>query len=292
MHSRRALLYMPGNDLRKIQKAVTLKVDCICMDMEDGVAINRKAEARQTIAGALQSLDFGAAEKLARINPIGSGLETDDLEQVLPFRPDGIVVPKVETAQQVWWTSDRILAAERRYGWEEGKISLIVLVETARAIVNLREIASADPRLEALIFGAEDLIGDIGGIRTAEAWEVFYARSAVVTHAAAFGLQAIDMVCIDFQNIERIQKESLQGAQMGFTGKQTIHPNQIVPVQDAFTPTDEAIAHARHLLNAFQAHQEAGRGAFAFEGKMIDAPVIKAAERVLDRARAAGKDSV
>lgn len=289
MHSRRALLYMPGDDLRKIQKAITLGVDCICMDMEDGVALNRKAEARQTIAGALQTLNFGTAEKLARINPVGSGLENYDLEQVLPFHPDGIVVPKVETAQQVWWTSDQILSAERRYGWEEGKIALIVLVETARAIVNLREIASADPRLEALIFGAEDLIGDIGGIRTSEAWEIFYARSAVVTHAAAFGLQAIDMVCIDFQDIERIKKESMQGAQMGFAGKQTIHPNQIAPVQEAFTPTDEAITYARQLLSAFRTHQEAGHGAFAFEGKMIDAPIIKTAERMLERARAAGK---
>ena len=97
MHSRRALLYMPGDDWKKITKALTLGVDCICMDMEDGVAINRKAEARATIARALQELDFGASEKLARINAVGSGLEKDDIEAVLPYRPDGIVIPKVES---------------------------------------------------------------------------------------------------------------------------------------------------------------------------------------------------
>ncbi len=289
MRARRALLYMPGDDLHKIRKATTLNVDCICMDMEDGVAANRKAEARATIASALGSLDFGRSERLARINPVGSGLESEDLAVVLPARPDGIVVPKVESAAQVRWVSSRIARAEGEHGWPPGAIVLIVLVETARGIVNLAEIAGADPRLQALIFGAEDLAGDMGMVRTREGWEIFYARSAVVTHAAAYNLQAIDMVTIDFRDRESLIREALQGAQMGFAGKQVIHPSQVEPVQEAFTPSAEEIARAERVMEAFSRQQEAGFGAFALDGKMIDAPIVKAAERVLSRARAAGK---
>jgi citrate lyase beta subunit len=280
---------MPGDDLHKITKATTLGVDCICMDMEDGVALNRKAEARATIVTALQTLDFGRAEKLARINPVGSGLENEDLQAVLPAHPDGIVVPKVEHAGQIRWVSAQIAQAEGLYGWTPGSINLIVLVETAFGVINLGEIAFADPRLQALIFGAEDLAGDIGAERTRAGWEVFYARSAVVTYASAYNLQAIDLVYVDFHDTEGLVNESLQGAQMGYSGKQVIHPNQVSPVQQAFTPSDEAIERAKKLMQAFKEHQQGGRGAFAYEGKMVDAPVIKVAMQVLARAEAAGK---
>ncbi len=289
MHARRALLYMPGDDMRKIQKATTLGVDCICMDMEDGVALNRKAEARQTIAQALQTLDFGAAERLARINAIGSGFESDDLSVVLPARPDGIVIPKLEYAEQIHWVSQIIAGYEELYGWPKGSICLLAVVESARGVINLPQIVTADPRLQAIIFGAEDFAGDIGATRTREGWEVFYARSAVVTYAAAYDLQAIDMVYIDFQDIEGLRREAEQGARMAFSGKQIIHPNQVAPVQEAFTPSDEAIAYALRVQQAFEEHQRAGKGAFALDGKMIDAPIMKSAQRVLTLARAAGK---
>ena len=289
MRARRALLYMPGDEMNKIRKATTLGVDCICMDMEDGVAVNRKTVARETIVEALRTLDFGRAERLVRINPVGSGLEAEDIRAALDGHPDGIVVPKVETKEQIHWASQLIASAEKKNDWPPGEISLIVIVETARAMINLAQIAGADSRLQALIFGSEDLAGDIGAVRTREGWEVFYARSAVVTHAAAFGLQAIDQVYLDFQDTEGLVRECQFGVQLGYSGKQIIHPNQVVPVQTSFTPNDEAIAHALSLMEAFQTHQKSGRGAFALEGKMVDAPIIKAAQRVLERARAAGK---
>jgi citrate lyase beta subunit len=279
---------MPGDDLRKIKKATTLGVDCICMDMEDGVALNRKVEARQTIVEALQTLDFGRSERLARINAIGSGFEADDLATVLPARPDGIVIPKVENADQVVYVSQIIGQYEGLYDWEAGGIPIIVVVESSRGVVNLASIAACE-RLEAIIFGAEDFASDIGARRTPESWEVFYARSAVVTHAAAFDRQAIDMVHIDFKDNDGLRREAEQGAGMGFTGKQIIHPNQVEPVQTAFTPNDEAIAYAQRLARAFEEHQAAGKGAFALDGKMVDAPLMKAAERLLDLARVAGK---
>jgi citrate lyase beta subunit len=289
MRARRALLYMPGDDMNKIRKATTLGVDCICMDMEDGVAVNRKETARETIFEALRMLDFSRAERLVRINPVGSGLENEDIRAALEGHPDGIVVPKVETPKQVRWASQSIASAEQKNGWTPGEISLIIIVETARAMINLVQIAGADSRLQALIFGSEDLAGDIGAVRTREGWEVFYARSAVVTHAAAFGLQAIDQVYLDFKDTEGLVRECQFGVQLGYSGKQIIHPNQVVPVQTSFTPDDEAITYARSLMEAFEVHQRSGRGAFALDGKMVDAPIIKAAQRVLERARAAGK---
>ncbi len=163
------------------------------------------------------------------------------------------------------------------------------MIETALGVVNLKEIASANPRLQGLIFGAEDLAGNIGAVRSRAGWEIFYARSAVVTHAAAFGLQAIDMVWMDLHDIDGLREESLQGAHMAYTGKQIIHPNQVEPVQAAFTPSDELIAQALRVIEAARQHQDAGKGAFALDGKMVDAPVVKAAERILERARAAGR---
>jgi citrate lyase beta subunit len=288
MHSRRALLYMPGDDRHKIEKALTLQVDSICMDLEDGVAPNRKILARRVIASALQELDFSTSERLVRINAIGSGLEQQDIEQILTFRPDGIVVPKVESLEQLQWVSGKIENAELTSGWPVNSIRLIADVETAKGMLTLKEIAS-HPRLDALIFGAEDYAVSIGAVRTRQGWEVFTARSMVVMQAKSLGLQAIDMVTVDFHDLERMRSEAIFGAQLGYTGKQVIHPAQVGPVQEAFTPDDFSIQQARHLVEAFESHQKDGRGAFALEGKMIDLPLAKVAQGVLERARAAGK---
>jgi citrate lyase beta subunit len=289
MHSRRALLYMPGDDWKKITKALTLGVDCICMDMEDGVASHKKAEARATIAKALRELDFGKSEKLARINAVGSGMEKEDIEAVLPFHPDGIVIPKMESLEQIQWAHEIIEAAELKHGWPLNSIRILVDVETAKGILNLKEIA-AHPRLDALIFGGEDFAASLGATRTREALELLYARQATLTAAAAFGLQAIDIVTIDFKDLEALRKESEFGAQLGFTGKQIIHPAQVEPVQAAFTPNEETIAQAKRISETFEASQKEGKGAYALEGKMIDMPLLKNAQKVLDRARAAGKN--
>ncbi|HEY6071824.1 MAG TPA: aldolase/citrate lyase family protein, partial [Anaerolineales bacterium] len=153
MHSRRALLYMPGDDRRKIEKATTLGVDCICMDLEDGTAPSRKEEARRVIAQALRELDFGAAERCIRINSIGSGWEKEDLIAALEARPDTVVLPKVEDGEQVTWVSGQIETFERMEGLSPGGIRMLIGVETAKGILNLREIAGSDNRLDAIIFG-------------------------------------------------------------------------------------------------------------------------------------------
>lgn len=288
MHSRRALLYMPGDDWKKITKALTLGVDCICMDMEDGVAASRKAEARATIARALQELDFGSSEKLARINAVGSGLEKEDIEAVLPYHPDGLVIPKVESHDQIQWAHEIIEAAELKHGWPANSIRVLIGAETAKGVLNLREIA-AHPRLDAIIFGGEDYAASVGAVRTPEAIELLYARQAVVAACAAYDLQAIDIVTIDFRDLDRVRAEAEFGARLGYSGKQVIHPAQVEPVQTAFTPGDDAIAQARRIVEAFEASQKEGKGAFALDGRMIDMPLLKNAQKVLERARAAGK---
>ncbi len=286
---RRVLLFTPGDNLHKIGKAAALGADSIIMDLEDGVALTRKAEARRAVVEALRTMDFGRSERLIRINPIDSGLWTDDLAATLPAHPDGYVIPKVERAEHVQWVSNEISELEYRQRWQPGAIRLLVLVETARGIVNLKEIASGDERLDALVFGAEDLAGSMGAIRTREGWEVFYARSAVVVHAAANGLQAIDTIYADFHDMAGLTAEAEQALQMGYTGKMAIHPRQVEAIANVFTPSDDAVAQAQRLVEAYNAHQASGTGTFALDGRMVDAPMIRAAEHVLARARAAGK---
>ena len=289
MHSRRALLYMPGDDRRKIEKATTLGVDCICMDMEDGVAMSRKTEARAVIALAMKELYFGESERCIRINSVGSGMESYDLVAALATNPDSIVVPKIESADQVKWVCDHIESYELSSDQPLGSVRLLVGVETAKGILNLRKIAEADRRLEAIIFGAEDYAASIGARRTKEATEVLYARQSVVTACIANDLQAIDMVYIDFHDLEGLRLEAEQGSGWGFSGKQVIHPNQVPVVQKAFTPSVEEIDYARRVVETFETSQREGRGAYALDGKMIDMPLLKNARKVLERARAAGK---
>lgn len=288
MHSRRALLYMPGDNWKMISKSITLGVDSICMDMEDGTAVNKKAEARVTIAKALKELDFGASEKLARINSVGSGWEKDDIEAVLPYKPDGIVIPKVESFEHVEWAGRIIEDAELKNGWQVNSIRILIGVETAKGILNLKEIA-AHPRLDAIIFGGEDFAASIGAVRTKEAVELLYARQAVIVACAANDLQAIDIVTIDYKDLDALKVESEFGARLGFSGKQIIHPNQVPVVQEAFTPSAEAIAYARRIVETFEASQKEGKGAYSLDGKMIDMPLLKNAQKVLARAKAAGK---
>jgi citrate lyase beta subunit len=280
---------MPGDDRRKIEKATTLGVDCICMDMEDGTAVSKKAEARAVISQAMKELEFGDSERCIRINSIGSGFEKDDLASALAARPDAIVVPKIETGKQVKWVSEQIESYELSNKLDVGSIRLLIGLETAKGILNLKEIAEAEKRLEAMIFGGEDYAASIGAMRTKLATELLYARQAVVAACAANDLQALDIVFIDFKDTEGLRAEAQEGAEFGFSGKQIIHPNQVQVTQEAFTPSEEAIAYAKRVVETFEASQKEGKGAYALDGKMIDMPLLRNAQKVLDRAKAAGK---
>jgi citrate lyase beta subunit len=282
---RRAALFMPGDDLKKITKGAAYGVDAVIMDLEDGVALDHKALARETVARALTSgeVEFGHSERLVRLNAPSSGLLAEDLAATFAGRPDGYMIPKVETAQEIAAVSERLAALESRAGVDPGTTGLIALVETARGVVNLREITNSDPRLMALAFGAEDLAASIGATRTPEAMEVFYARSAVVIHAAAAGLQALDSPCVQLGDTDALRAEAIRAAQMGYSGKLAIHPAQTAVIVEAFRPSEAELGRARRMIAAYEAHQAVGAGVFVFEGQMVDMPMIRAARRVIAR---------
>jgi citrate lyase beta subunit len=176
---------------------------------------------------------------------------------------------------------------ERARGWPAGRIKLLPIVETALGVMAVREIALADPRVDALLFGAEDLAGDMGAVRTPAGWEVFYARSAVVMAAKAYRLQAIDQVFFDLNDLTGFEAECRTGRQMAYDGKMVIHPRQAEIAQRVFAPSPEEIERALRIIRAHEEAQAAGLGAFALDGRMVDMPVVRMAEQVLRRARAA-----
>lgn len=287
---RRALLFMPGDSRRKIEKGAGMDVDSIIMDLEDAIALTQKDVARASVASALAEVDFGRSEALVRINQIIPGwIYKQDIDATVGAHPAGYVLPKIEEASQIQHISDILTTAEAKHGFSFGSIKLLAIIETAKGIVNLKEIANSDKRLQTLIFGAEDLAGDIGAVRSKDGYEVFYARSAVVTYAKAFGLQAIDTVFIDLTaDAETLKTETEYIRNMGYTGKLAIHPKQVAPIQEVFTPSDAEIESAKKLIDAFNANQDAGTGVFEYEGKMIDMPMIRAALGILERAKACG----
>jgi citrate lyase beta subunit len=286
---RRSLLFMPGDDFKKISKGAALDVDAVIMDLEDGVAMNRKEEARQTVLRALQELDFARTERLVRINPPVKGLQAEDIAATIYGQPDGYVLPKLESARELQQVAHTIWQYELTIGIDVRSTRLLAIIETAKGIANLREIAQADERLDALVFGAEDLVGSIGAVRSEAGSEVFYARSAVVIHAAAFELQAIDTPYITLRDEDGLRADAMKAMHMGYTGKLAIHPEQVPIISEVFTPTDSQIKQAKDLIAAHDEYQASGTGVFVFKGKMVDMPMIRAAERVLEKARAAGK---
>jgi citrate lyase beta subunit len=290
---RRALLFMPGDDRHKIKKGAAMDVDAIIMDLEDGVALRQKENARNVVKDALHTVDFGKTERLVRINPVSDehSLWVHDLTETLPGQPDGYVIPKVESAEQIQRAAEHIARAEVKNGWPDAQVRILGIVETAMGVVNMNEIADSDPRLSALIFGAEDLAGGIGATRTQDGWEVFYARSKLVIYAKARGLEAIDTPFVDLTvEDSHLMAAAEQAHYMGYTGKLAIHPRQVGVIQKVFTPTTEQIKEAKALVTAFEENQAAGKGVFAYQGRMVDMPMVRGAQSILSRAKAAGVD--
>lgn len=278
---RRSLLFMPGDSMRKMEKATTLGADSIIADLEDAVAISQKQVARETVAACFARLDFGGSERLIRINPVSTPLWEEDLAQTIAPRPDGYVLPKVESAEQVQAVSARLAELETSHGLVPASIRLLAQIETAMGVLRAGEIAGADSRLDALLFGAEDLAGDIGARRSREGGEIFYARGAVVIAAAAYGLPAIDTVFLELADSDGLTAECHLARGMGFSGKLAIHPRQVEVINRAFSPTAEEIAQAQRLIDAFNSQQAAGTGVFEMDGKMVDMPVVLAARKVV-----------
>lgn len=293
---RRALMYVPGDDERKLTKALTIDVDCIAMDCEDGVAINKKQKARETIK---KVLDNGKTKKQRdydwgiRVNSVESGLCAEDLKILLTAKnlPDTVSLPKVENPDHIKWFSDQTNNHITDLSKSTQNVNLIIYIESAIAMTNLPDILKTARLLSqqynkftpvALLFGSDDYCASIGATRTDSCLEILYARQKLVMYAKAFNLQAIDMVYIQYKDLDGLRKQSEEGARMGYTGKQVIHPMQVPVVQQAFLPTRKQLEWAEGLLKAFDDHQKSGKGAFNFKGSMIDMPTMKQAQNILN----------
>ncbi|KAJ1960121.1 hypothetical protein IWQ62_004351 [Dispira parvispora] len=279
---RRAMLYVPGSEESKIKKSLTSPADCVIYDLEDSVAANRKGAAREMVFEALKLGTESKSELAVRINAVSSGLAFDDLNVVLQSKQlQAIVIPKVESAKDVNFVCQLIdsLAVESN----RDNIQLVACVESALGVMNLREIATASPRVGALLFAAEDYCADLGLHRSRQKMEMLYARSALVTAAHAFGLQAIDLVCMDFRNPDVLAEECANGRDMGFTGKQAIHPNQVEVIQNTFMPSEEQVMRAQRIVEGYAASEKEGKGAYGLDGEAIDMPVYKWAQKILSR---------
>jgi len=285
-------MYVPGCDQRKMSKIPQIGADCICLDCEDGVAVNMKDAARRRIRELLdtQSLDFGVSECSVRVNSVDSGLCKEDVLEVLggANMPSAIHLPKVAGREELEFLATCIREAVNKP--LDCKLGLIMFIESARSLLDIDSIckaaweiseAGADFIPEALVFGSDDFAADIGATRTKENTELLLARQQVVLAAKAHQLQAIDAVYIDYKDREGLQRQAEEGARWGFTGKQVIHPGQVSVVQEAFSPSQSRVEWATALLEEHARHQEGGRGAFSFRGAMIDMPTVKQAENVL-----------
>lgn len=264
-------------------------------DNEEGV--RRWQRQRQRQGPVPRARELGV-----RINAVSSGLALEDLTMVLPARHlDAIVVPKVNRAADLHFVTDVVRhALPDRHGHgdvEEGEgnpLRIIALIESAEAVMNLREICEASPYLSGLIFAAEDFALDLSLTRTPSLTEFLYARSAIVTAARAYNLPStIDLVCTSFRGQEGLRvldEECLQGKGMGFNGKQCIHPSQVEVCQNAFVPAEKEVEWATRVVVGDEKADAMGRGAWTLDGKMIDAPVVGKAKATVKKAELCGID--
>jgi citrate lyase subunit beta / citryl-CoA lyase len=293
----RSLLFIPGDSENKIAKAAGCGADAVIFDLEDAVVPENKPLARQLVAAVLSQTPPHARpmQYWVRVNPLDSGMTLADLAAIAGGAPDGIMQPKTNGPEDVRQLSHYLDALEAAHGLEPGRIRILpVATETATAPFTLGAFAGAGlDRLFGLTWGAEDLAAAIGarGNRDADGeWAFTYkmARSLCLLGAHAAGVQAIDTLHADYRDDEGLRTSSRAANAEGFAGRLCIHPAQVAIVNQSFMPSADEIAHARRVLDAFAAHP--GAGTVGLDGKMLDMPHFKQAERVIAQATAFGAD--
>ncbi len=296
--TRRSLLFTPGDRPTLLWKAVGAGADVVCFDLEDAVAPSRKDEAREAVHAVLTDSEFDPDAEVSVRLTNDPAADLDALvhtasEDVPPsddarspangddqLRLDAVMLPKVEAPKRVETVA--AMCAER-----DLDVVVLALIETAAGVLSAPDIADAEPT-DALLFGAEDLAADLGATRTTEGTEVLYARERVVVAASAAGIDAIDTVYTDFEDEAGLREEAGFAATLGYEGKMAIHPAQVPIINEAYTPDPDRIEWAEAVLEARNAAADDDRAVFEVDGEMIDAPLIAQAERVIERARAAG----
>ena len=289
----RSLLFIPGDSEKKLGKADGAGADGLILDIEDSVAPERKPEARRLVAEHLRARPPGkrVSELWVRINPLDSGLALDDLVAIVAAAPDGIMLPKPDSAADVVRLSLYLDALETQAGLEPGAIGVIpVATETAAAPFRLDTYAQVRPaRLRALTWGAEDLSAALGAstnMDPAGGWGLTYrlARSLTLLAAHATGVAAIETLYVDFRDEEGLRASCRTARAEGFSGRLAIHPAQVAPINESFTPSERELEHARRVVAAFE--DSPGAGVVAIDGKMVDIPHLKQATAVLATAAA------
>ncbi|MFH4977473.1 hypothetical protein AB6A40_004182 [Gnathostoma spinigerum] len=293
---RRALLYVPGSSQKMLGKVPNIDVDCLVLEMEDGVASNAKVEARKNIRKYLDELPTKPKHKCfelgVRVNSIASQLLYDDVQELAKAEilPDAFMIPKVDSIDDLaaifdifrsLYGADRVTNTDTRMViWIESARALLDAPRILNAAVNMHKSAGFF-KIDAVVFGSDDYCADIGAIRTKEATENIYARQRFLACCKAFRLQAIDSVFIDIKDTEGLRRQCDEGAAWGFDGKQVIHPTQIPVVQEAFLPSTNRVEWAQQLMEEFAQYEKAGKGAFTFRGHMVDRPLLLQAMNIL-----------
>ena len=291
---RRSELTCPGHSLKMMTKAAASEADEVIFDLEDACAVSQKVAARKTVVEAFRTLDFGGKVRAFRVNGIETPYFERDVVEVLEGAAgqiDCLVLPKVESADEVQ-VADRLIGViEAGLGLAVGAIEMEVLIESARGLLRAEEIAQASARLASLIFGVADFASDVGAKDIlGSSYELYhYPRSRMLTVARAYHLLAIDSVTVQFRDLERVNADAHAGARMGFDGKWAIHPTHLPAIHAAYTPSRAELARAVEVVRAYeQADREAGLGAIVFKDEMIDAAGVRLERRKVAVGRRAG----
>ena len=285
---RRTMMYVSGSSPANIAQATIYGADSLMFDLEDSVSVNEKDAARFVIYHALKTIDFGDTETVVRINAINTETGRQDLEAIVRAKPDVIRLPKTSCAQDVWDAEAIIARIERNIGFEEGTIKLMAALEDPSGILNAREIAKSSNRLIGMAIGAEDFVTSMKTTRSPLGVELATARGLLLMACREAGIYALDTVYSDINNDEGFLEEVKLIKQLGFDGKSCIHPRQIKPVHQVFTPTTKEIDYAIRTFSAIRGAEEKHSGVIALNGKMIDLPMVERARRVIRLADAAG----
>lgn len=278
----RSLIFVPGNSTRFVEKAKTLQVDIICLDLEDSVPANEKGAARKIIADAISRRQEYGRPVYVRTNSPESGLVAADLKAAMRRGIDGIVVPKVNDAAEIMKIKKQVAALEKRN--RTGKIALMPSIETAKGVVNAHQIAGADDRINALVFGVFDFLYDMRlDYDENDPAGYAYARAKVPVDASAAGVHAIDAIWQKIDDSEGLVRDAAAAKRLGYSGKSIIHPSQIEPVHKVFLPSKSEVEWAKKVVAALGDAMEkgSGRGAVRLEGRMIDAVHYKQAKAIL-----------
>ena len=276
----RSLLFAPGNHARRVEKALTLDADVVILDLEDAVAIAEKSATREKVVAAFQAPR--RALGYVRVNAFDTPLCFEDLQAVVTPGIDGIVLPKVESPAQLVAVDWVVGALERSRGLPEGGIDIVPIVETGRGVSRLRDIAGSGTRVRRLSFGAGDYTLDVGMTWTLDERELDHVRTALVVESRAAGLEPpVDTVFIHLRETDALRRSTERARDLGFQGKLCIHPDQIGPVNAAFTPSDDDIALAERYVAAFDEAESRGSVSIQVDGYFIDYPIVEKARRTV-----------